>query len=206
MTMTRFNSIMLGGFGLVFLIAAHGVVAWGGIRLSGTIGGSLPWIAGGALAFGLYHAVQAFGLYSIFQHVRGNSRSHFRIFGGHARGRGEIERGPHDGFLVDLGHGFVEITIVEAAAPPRFRLFLYDKHKHARPVPRNAIVTIETVRPGDTRQTFDFRATGDCLESTTAIPEPHEFKAILHVSHGTHTHPPHEVYFSNHDRVQADEG
>jgi hypothetical protein len=33
------------------------------------------------------------------------------------------------------------------------------------------------------------------LESTTEVPEPLQFKAIVRVSHGTHTHT-HEVHFS----------
>jgi hypothetical protein len=39
------------------------------------------------------------------------------------------------------------ITICEAAASARFRLFFYDKQKQPRALPRNATVTIETVRP-----------------------------------------------------------
>ena len=191
MTIKRFNWTLLAGFGLVLLIAAHGLVAWGGITLIGTVGGWLPWIAGGALmALGLYHVIRHI-------HGRGHGRSH--LFGGHAHDRGDVERGPHDGFLVNLGHGCVEITICETDVPPRFRLFFHDKHKQARSVPRNATVTIETVRPDDTRQTFDFHAKGEYLESTTDIPEPHEFKAIVRVSHGGHTHTPHEVHFSDHD-------
>jgi hypothetical protein len=114
---------------------------------------------------------------------------------GHVDGSREVERGPHDGFLVNLGHGFVEITIRKTDVPPRFRLFLYDKHKQPRAVPRNATVRIETVRPDDTRQMFDFHVNGGYLESTTEIAQPHEFAAIVHVSHGSHTHPPHEVHF-----------
>jgi nickel/cobalt exporter len=194
--MKTFGAIMLAGFGLVLLIAAHGLVAWGGITLSGKIGGWLPWIGGGALAFGLYHAIQAFGLYHVIQHIRGKGHDHSRRSGGQAPERGEAERGPHEGFLVNLGHGFVEVTIFETDVPPRFRLFFHDKHKQARSVPRNATVTIETVRPDDTRQTFDFQAGSEYLESTIEIPEPHAFKAIVHVSHGSHTHT-HEVDFQD---------
>jgi hypothetical protein len=192
---------MLAGFGLLLLVAAHGVVAWGGIKLSGKIGGWLPWIGGGALAFGLYHAIQAFGLFHVIQHLRGKGHGHPRRPGAHAHGRGDVERGPHDGFLVNLGHGFVEITIVETEMPPRFRLFLYDKHKETRSVPRNATITLETVRPDASRQIFDFHTRREYLESTTEIPQPHEFAAIVHVSHGSHTHPPHEVHFSEHDQA-----
>ena len=196
--MKTFGAIMLASFGLVLLIAAHGLVAWGGITLSGKIGGWLPWIGGGALAFGLYHAIQAFGLYHVIQHIRGKGHDHAHRSGGQAPERGEAERGPHGGFLVNLGHGFVESTVFETAVPPRFRLFFYDKRRQARSVPANATIKIETVRPDGARQAFAFRAKGEYLESVDFIPEPYEFKAIVRVSHGSHTHPPHEVQFSEH--------
>jgi hypothetical protein len=196
MTMNRSTSLLLASFGLVLMIGAHGLVAWGGITLGGKIGGSLPWIAGGALAFGLYHVLQAFGLYHVVQHVRGKSHGHSRPLAGQILGRGDIERGPRDGVLLNLGHGFVEVTICDTDAGSRFRLFFYDKQKQPRALPRNAIVTIETVRPEDTHQTFELHTDGDYLESTTAVPEPHAFKAIVHVSHGTHTHT-HEIAFSD---------
>lgn len=170
--------------GLVLFIAGHGfLIAWFSWKLSDKIGGGFPWIAGVALmAFVLYHV------------VRGKGHSHSRLFGGHAVDREEAERGAHDGFLVNLGHGFVEITILETDVPPRFRLFFYDKHKQTRSVPANVIAKIETVRTGGARQTFDFHAKGESLESKSDIPEPHEFKAIIQLSHGSHTHT-HEVQF-----------
>jgi hypothetical protein len=197
MTMTRSSSIMLAGLGAVLLIAAHGAVVWGGVTLSTKTGDWLPWIGGGALAFAMYHVVQAFGVYHVVRHIRRRDHSSSHRSSGHNNGRGEVERGPHDGFLVNLGHGFVEITILKTEVPPRFRLFLYDKYKQPRSVPRNATVRIETVRPDDNRQMFDFHVNGGYLESTTEIAQPHEFAAIVHVSHGSHTHPPHEVHFSD---------
>ena len=201
MTMTRSYSITLAGTGVVLLIAAHGVVGWGGMTLVGKADGWLPWIGGGALAFGLYHVIQGFGVYHVIRHLRGKHRGHPHRHGGHVHGRGDVERGPHDGSLVNLGHGFVELTVFETDVP-RFRLFLYDKRKQARPVPKNATITIETVRHDETRQTFDFHAKGDYLESVTGVPEPHEFKAIVHVTHGSHTHT-HEVHVSDRDGVPA---
>jgi len=180
----------LAGCGLVLFIAAHGLVAWGGMKLSDKIGGWFPWIGGGAL--------MAFGLYHVIQHVQGKGQGHSHLFAGHAPDRGAIERGPHNGFLVNLGHGYIEITIFETDVPPRFRLFFYDKHRQARSVPTNATIKIETVRPDGARQTFALLAKGEYLESEDYIPEPHEFKAIVQVSHGSHTHPPHEVQFSEH--------
>src|SRR5437867_472729 len=108
--MKTMNSVMLAGFGLILLIGAHAAAAWSGIGLIGKVGGWLPWIAGGALAIGLYHVIQAFGLVYIIQHIRGRSHGHFHVFGEHPHDRGDVERGPHGGLLVNLGHGFVEIT------------------------------------------------------------------------------------------------
>ena len=50
------------GLNAVLLVAAHGVVVWGGVSLSTKTGGLLPWIGGGALAFAVYHVIQAFGV------------------------------------------------------------------------------------------------------------------------------------------------
>jgi hypothetical protein len=185
----KLNWKILAGCGLVLLIAAHGIVAAGLVKWSGKIGGGFPWIGGGALlAFGLYHVIRA---------IRSKGYRHSYLFGGHAPDREAVERGPHDGILVNLGHGFVEVAIFGTDMPPRFRLFFLDQRKQARSVPRNATVKIETVRPDGARQAFDFHAIGEYLESTTEIPEPREFKAIIQVSHGSHTHS-HEVLFSEH--------
>jgi len=184
----------LAGCGLVLFSAAHGfLVAWGGITLRDKIG-SFPWIAGGALI--------AFGLYHVIRQIRGKGRGHSHLFGGHAHDRGEVERGPHGGFLVNLGHGFVEITVFETDVPPRLRLFFYDQRKQARSVPAHATVKIETVRSDGARQTFAFHAKGEYLESTNDIPKPHKFNAIFQLSHGSHTHT-HEVQFSEHDAAHG---
>ncbi len=184
------------GCGHVLFTALLGfLVAWGGIKLSDKIGGWFPWIAGGAL--------MAFGLYYVIQQCSGKGHGHSHLFGGHAHDHDEIERGPRNGLLVNLGHGFVEITVFETGVPPHFRLFFYDKNKHARSVPTQAAVRLETVRPDGARQTFGFHANGEYLESTSDIPEPHEFKAILQLSHGTHAHT-HEVQFEEHDHSHHD--
>src|SRR5947199_10275284 len=103
--MKKTKWIILAACGLVLLIIGHGfLIGWFGfVKLSAKTGGWFPWIAGGALmAFGLYHGVK---------HLRGKSHGHARLFCGHAHDRGEVERGPHGGFLVNLGHGYIEITI-----------------------------------------------------------------------------------------------
>ncbi len=183
----------LAGCGHVLFTAALGfLLAWGGIRLSDKIGGWFPWIAGGALL--------AFGSYYVIRQIRGEG-GHSHLFGGHAHAGGGADCGPRDGMLVNLGHGFIEITVFETGVPPRFRLYFYDERRQARPVPAPAAVSLETVRPDGARQAFSFRAKGEYLESTSDIPEPHEFKAILELSHGSHAHP-HEVQFREHAHAE----
>jgi hypothetical protein len=106
---------------------------------------------------------------------------------------------------VDLGHGFVEITVFETGVPPEFRLFFYDANKQPRSVPAQANVTIETVRPDGARQSFAFRVGDGYLQSTTDIPEPHEFRAIVRIAHGSHVRE-HEVAFAEHDHAHGVHG
>ncbi len=180
----KVQALLVAGVGVVLMIAAHGLVAWSGLTLIGRIAVWLPWIAGGALALGMYYVIQ---------HIR-SGRRHAHRRGSSANDRGAVEHGPHGGVMVNLGHGFVELTVADSDGMPRFRLFFHDKEKRARAGPRNATVTIETVR-GDVRAGFAFQTKGDYLEATTDVPAPHEFQAVVYVSHGAHTHT-HETLFS----------
>jgi len=190
----------LAGCGHVLFTAVLGfLVAWCGIALNDKVGGWFPWIAGGALI--------AFGLFYVVRQLRGKGHGHSHAFGGHSHGdhghtHGETEHGPHGpngGMLVDTWHGFVELTVFETGVPPRWQLFFYNPAKQPQPLPPAESVTIETVRPGDVRQTFAFVADGGFLESTDDIPQPHEFQAIVRLIIGGNTHE-HEVRFiEDHD-------
>lgn len=180
----------LAGVGHVLFTAVLGfLVAWCGIALSDRIGAWFPLIAGGALV--------AFGLFYVVRQFRGHGHGHSHLFGGHSHhehAHETHEHGPHGGMLVDTGHGFVELTVFETGVPPRWRLFFYNAAQQPRPLPPADSVTVETVRAGDTRQTFTFGVGDGFLESTRDIPEPHEFQAIVRLAHGGHTHA-HEVRF-----------
>ena len=211
----------LAGAGHVLFTAILGfLVAWGGMTLSDKIGKTFPLIAGGALLL--------FGLYYVIQQFRGKGHGHTHLFGGHSHDEhghdhphedghkhgghdhphphghehGPIGDGPRGGLLVDTGHGFVELTVFETGVPPEFRLFFYDAKKQPQPLPDAASVTIESVRPEGARQTFAFRVGDGFLQSTTDIPEPHEFRAIVRLSHGGHVQT-HEVPFVEHDHGHA---
>jgi nickel/cobalt exporter len=101
---------------------------------------------------------------------------------GHEHGH---EHAHSENFLLDLGHGNkLELSVFEEEVPPVFQL----RAAAGQRLPAAKDVTIETVRPDGARQTFQFVAKKDFLESTTDIPEPHEFDATLTLGHGSHCH------------------
>ena len=88
--------------------------------------------------------------------------------------------------IINTGHGVVNLSVFETGVPPVFRLAFSEHGKAFLPEPSS--VVIETVRPGDVRQTFAFVKKDGFLESTTDIPEPHEFDLTLTLSHDGHAH------------------
>jgi len=104
--------------------------------------------------------------------------------------------GHDDTKLINTGHGIVNLSVFETGVPPVFRLACSEHGKSFLPEPSG--VVIETVRPGGERQTFAFVTRDGYLESTTDIPEPHEFDLTLTVSHSGHSHS-YPVEFREHD-------
>lgn len=192
---------MVAGCGHVLFTSILGfLVAWGGMTLSDKIGNTFPLIAGGALLL--------FGLYYVIQQFRGKGHGHTHLFGdhghdGHAHEHGPIGDGPRGGIMVDSGHGFVELTVFETGVPPEFRLFCYDDHRRPQPMPSAESIVIETLRPEGTRQTFVFQARDGFLQSSTDIPEPHEFHAIVKISKDGQI-AEHEVTFVEHEHHHED--
>ena len=91
------------------------------------------------------------------------------------------KHGPHGGPMVELSDGFVELSVFETGAPPRFRLYFFDRAR-APVAPRGAAeVNIETVRPDKKAQSFVFKPGDGYIESTTDIPEPHEFTVTVQI-------------------------
>lgn len=87
-------------------------------------------------------------------------------------------------FVLDMGHGKLELSVFEDGVPPVFQL----RAPKGEQLPTAPDVTLETVRPDGKRQTFQFAAKKDFLESTADIPEPHEFDATVTIGHGGHSH------------------
>jgi len=81
-------------------------------------------------------------------------------------------------------YGEVALEINEVGGPPRFRL------RFARTALRSLppLVSIETLRATGELQLFAMRLSGDCLESSDEIPEPHTFKAVVRIGRGDSLH------------------
>lgn len=112
----------------------------------------------------------------------------------HEHGHGHVH---DDTKLIKTGHGgLVKLSVFETGVPPVFRLQFMEGGKEYLPEP--ASVAIETVRTGGARQTFAFVRKESFLESTTDIPEPHEFDMTLTMSHDGHSHT-YPAEFREHD-------
>jgi pyridinium-3,5-bisthiocarboxylic acid mononucleotide nickel chelatase len=92
--------------------------------------------------------------------------------------------GAHGGPLVKTSKAQVELSVFETNVLPRFRLYFHNpKGKAVAPSSANT-VSLETIRPDGTRQSFKFKRIEDYLEATEELPEPHEFTAILKLKTG----------------------
>jgi nickel/cobalt exporter len=87
-------------------------------------------------------------------------------------------------FVLDMGHGKLELSVFEDGVPPVFQI----RAPKGERLPAAQDVTLETARLDGKRQTFQFTAKNDFLESTVDIPEPHEFDATVTIGHGGHSH------------------
>ena len=115
-------------------------------------------------------------------HTHGHSHHHDEHKHDHGHGLGA-----HGGPLAMTSLGQVELSVFETNVPPRFRLYFHDSHHKPIAPPAPNTITVETIRPDKKRQSFKFKRSGDCLEATTELPEPHEFKAVLRLRLGTKT-------------------
>lgn len=124
---------------------------------------------------------------SAHKHDHGHSHSHDR---GHDHSHeGHHHHHEHDERIaIPTGHGQTELSIFEKDCPPVFRIALTG---HTMPA---SGITLETIRDTGARQTFTFAVREGVLESTVDIPEPHEFDAVLTLSHDGHAHETHLAF------------
>jgi nickel/cobalt exporter len=110
-------------------------------------------------------------------HEHGPAGHHHHDHGGH-------EHGPGESFILETGNGAMELRIFEEGVPPVFQVRVPSGAR----LPQASSVSIETVRPDGDRRTYQFVMKEGFLESSEAIPEPHEFDALLTVEHAGHRH------------------
>ncbi len=117
---------------------------------------------------------------------------HGHRYHGHSHGPGEHHHHHDEVRTIDTGHGVVELSVFDDGVPPHWRVrTLSGASWDAQSV------AVETERPDGMRQGFTFVERDGYLESVNEIPEPHEFKARVRLSHGNHAHV-YEVVFSEH--------
>lgn len=186
-----------------FIVAIRGTIGQAVLLgLSAAISHSLIiWVlAGAALHYGdewnaetvepylqLGSAVMILGLAAwMFWRTRRDLRAAVEHEREHARFDNEPVHGHTHSelFLLDLGHGKLELSVFETGVPPVFQI----RAPQGEVLPDARNVKLETVRLDGTRQTFEFIGKNDFLESTADIPEPHEFDATVTVGHGHHSH------------------
>ncbi len=96
--------------------------------------------------------------------------------------------GPHGGPWVKTENGLIELSVFETDVPPRFRMYFFDLDEASAPLPRDTEIVLETSRPEGGAQVFAFTPQLDYLEATAELPEPHEFKVRLKITHRGHSH------------------
>ena len=112
------------------------------------------------------------------------------------------DHAPHDeNRIIDTGHGLIKLEIYEIGQPPRFRLS--EESQHALSHYGLNDISLECKRLDGMIQTFHFTRRGDFLESTTEIPEPHQFMARLTLSHADHHHY-YDIEFTEHGHTHAE--
>lgn len=112
---------------------------------------------------------------------------------GHGHGHGHEHGHGHDhddGHTLTTASGDAVLSVFEDGVPPRFRL-----QWQGAKAGRSPTVSVETLRPDGSGQTFAFADQGDFLESIDEIPEPHAFTARVRID----AEPDHVLVFDEHD-------
>jgi cation diffusion facilitator family transporter len=116
----------------------------------------------------------------------GHSHGH-----GHGHADDEHDEHEHEGVqTIETAAGRFSLSIFEDGVPPVFRI----EADNADAAAAMQDVTVTTIRPDGSRQAFTFAQKSTFLESTSQIPEPHAFNAVLKLPDGEHS-----VAFEEHE-------
>ncbi|SIT39973.1 Cation diffusion facilitator family transporter [Paraburkholderia ribeironis] len=124
-------------------------------------------------------------------HSHGHSHGH-----GHGHSHGHDEHAHEDEVQrIFAPSGVFAVSIFEDGVPPVFRI----TPEAANSKLNAQAVSVTTIRPDGTRQSFAFDDRGGYFESKEDIPEPHAFRAIVGLPDGEH-----EVEFEEHEHGHDD--
>ncbi|NIE56848.1 MULTISPECIES: CDF family Co(II)/Ni(II) efflux transporter DmeF [unclassified Burkholderia] len=137
---------------------------------------------------GLLVNIASVWLLSGDHHGHGHGHGHHH---GHAHGGHDDHAHEEDMHTIVDRQGAFLVSVFEEGVPPVFRV---------APATRDTTlvdakaVSVTTIRPDGSWQAFAMTSRGGYLESVDAIPEPHEFKAIVRLNGREH-----ELAFEEHD-------
>jgi cation diffusion facilitator family transporter len=123
-------------------------------------------------------------------HSHGHSHGH-----GHRHGHEDEHAHEDEIQRVFSTTGVFSVSIFEDGVPPVFRI----TPATASSTLTADAVSVTTIRPDGTRQTFAFADRGGYFESQDDIPEPHAFKAIVCLPDGEHP-----IEFEEHEHDHDD--
>ncbi|MBB5401735.1 CDF family Co(II)/Ni(II) efflux transporter DmeF [Paraburkholderia youngii] len=118
-------------------------------------------------------------------HDHGHGHSH-----GHGHGHEDAHGHEEEAHRIFGNAGVFAVSVFEDGVPPVFRI----TPEMASSRLTTDAVSITTIRPDGSRQTFTFEDRGSFLESKDDIPEPHAFRAIVSLPDGEHS-----IEFEEHD-------
>lgn len=126
--------------------------------------------------------------------LSGNHHGHSH---GHSHGHGHGDEHGHKSEVhrISGSSGEFALSVFEDGVPPVFRI----TPESASSKLNAGAVSITTIRPDGTRQTFAFADRGGYLESKDDIPEPHAFKAVVRLPDGEH-----QLEFEEHEHDHDD--
>jgi cation diffusion facilitator family transporter len=113
----------------------------------------------------------------------------------HRHDHSDHAHGLDDGHRIEAAGRALRLEIFEKGVPPHFRL---SSEGSVAAWPDE--VTIETVRPQGARQLFVLVDRGRYLESVDAVPEPHEFAALVRLNDGRDVY---SVAFREHEHAHG---
>lgn len=90
-----------------------------------------------------------------------------------AQAHEKASTGIHGGHMLEKESISLELLMAEQAMPAHFRAYVYKNHKLQPPA--NATLVMTLSRFNGAKETINFQAAGDFLQSIQAIKEPHSF-------------------------------